>query len=126
VRYQGWPQWTIDEVNQRNRFHRQVQKALTGLLGDILVDSSAVSAHLIRGVSNVSLLLVAGEGFSNRPSLVVVPKGSLGNGRVRPTGNRSGGSLRTHARRTAENSGGRNPLRNSRMQTATGSQILAD
>jgi hypothetical protein len=126
VRYQGRPQSTIDEVNQRNRFHRQAQKALTGLLGDILTDSAAVSAYWIRGVSNVGLLLVVGEGFSKRPGLVDIPKVPLGNGRVWSAGNRSGGSFRTPAGRTPENSGGRHSLRNSRMQTATGSQVLAD
>jgi hypothetical protein len=125
VRYQGWPQSRIDEVNQWNRFHRQAQKALTGLLGNILTDPAAVFAYFIRGVSN-GLRLVVVEGFSNRPGLVAIPKGSLGNGRVRPAGNLSGGSFRTPARQTPENSGGRHPLQNNRTQAVTGSQVLAD
>jgi hypothetical protein len=73
-------------VNPRCRFHRQAQKALTGLLGDILADSAAVFAYLIRGISNVSQLLVADERFSSRPGLVTIPKRPLENGLVRAAG----------------------------------------
>ncbi len=56
----------ISEDDRTRRFHRQAQKALSGLLGDLVADPAAVYNHLIRGISNVRRLLIADDEWWQR------------------------------------------------------------
>ncbi len=56
----------ISEDSRTQRFNRQAQKVLVGLLGDIVADPAAVYNHLTRGVANVRLLLIADDNWWSR------------------------------------------------------------